>query len=182
MRYNVKDIGEAGLDLDLTLGSAWLREHCADLEGEVCGDGLRLIARLEPTGDDFLLRGTLRGAFSLSCVRCLEAVEVPIDVDVLASFVAGPEPSRGGARPAVEMDDAAEGEGDFVVFTGDVIDLSGELREELLLALPMNPAHDPPCLGLCPVCGGNRDRQPCACAEQARAAASPFSALARLKS
>ena len=40
------------------------------------------------------------------------------------------------------------------------------VREELLLALPDNPLCKVDCLGICPVCGNNRNSNPCTCADK----------------
>lgn len=41
------------------------------------------------------------------------------------------------------------------------IDLSPIVRDEMLLAFPINPLCSPHCLGLCPVCGENRNITVC---------------------
>ncbi len=70
---------------------------------------------------------------------------------------------------------------DVIPFEEGVIDLAGELREEILLALPQSPLCKEDCAGLCPVCGGNRNAAPCDCEEKARAANSKFGVLNKLK-
>lgn len=177
MRYKVKDIPDEGLDLDLPVTAKWLAAACGDAGAEVAPEGLSLTGRLEPSGDDFLLRGRLRGAVSMTCGRCLEPTRVPLDVPVIVSFVEKlPERAEGGH---VEVETA---DGDFVTFEDGVIDLEQELREEILLALPMTARCEPECAGICPTCGKNRAIEPCGCAERERAARSPFAALAKLKS
>ena len=47
------------------------------------------------------------------------------------------------------------------------IDLDRVVETETTLAIPMKPLCDPGCRGLCPVCGVNRNLNPCACAERA---------------
>jgi uncharacterized protein len=177
MRYKINDIGEAGLEVDLPLTARWLAEHCPELEGSLGSAGLQLTGRIERSGEDFLLRGTLRGSFSMNCVRCLEPTEVPIEVTLAVVFVERPEGERDDAA-APETDDEA----DTVSFADGVIDLAQEIREEIFLSVPMSPRCEPECLGICAHCGGNRDRNPCDCEERARAAESPFAALAKLRS
>ena len=43
------------------------------------------------------------------------------------------------------------------------IDLTPELREDILMTLPQNILCDSKCKGLCPVCGGNRNLKKCRC-------------------
>ncbi len=62
----------------------------------------------------------------------------------------------------------------------DELDISEDVRSEMLLALPMNLLCREDCAGLCPVCGVNRNKKKCRCHE--RATGSPvWSALDDLK-
>ena len=55
------------------------------------------------------------------------------------------------------------------------VDLTSELRETILLALPNNPLCAEDCPGLCPRCGKRRAEGPCGCADEAEPGA--FAAL-----
>ena len=46
------------------------------------------------------------------------------------------------------------------------LDVTEDLREDLLLLVPPNPICDEDCLGLCLKCGGNRNLKPCKCHEK----------------
>lgn len=46
----------------------------------------------------------------------------------------------------------------------DSIDLTGDIREDILLALPTYCVCSPSCSGLCPRCGTNLNKQRCSCA------------------
>jgi uncharacterized protein len=70
---------------------------------------------------------------------------------------------------------------DLLTFKDGVIDLGPELRDEILLELPVSVFCREDCLGLCPVCGGNRNLAPCDCALRQQQAQSKFAALAKLK-
>ena len=48
-----------------------------------------------------------------------------------------------------------------MTFKGGELDLSDEVRDELVLAVPFNPLCDEGCSGLCPLCGSNRNLVPC---------------------
>ena len=180
MRYKTNDIGEHGLAVDVPISPAWLAEKCSELGGEMGPDGLAFSGRLEVTGDDFLLRGKLQGSMKFTCVRCLEPMVMPIEADMAVVFVEGPDESKlPKGRDVVNL---AEGDdGDFALFQDGVIDISPELREELFLAVPYSPRCEPECLGICLVCGGNRDKVACDCEEREKLKASPFADLAKLK-
>jgi uncharacterized protein len=72
-------------------------------------------------------------------------------------------------------------DGDVRSFSGGQIDLSPELRDEILLAMPIGPLCRPDCAGICSVCGGNRNANPCECEAKQRIANSKLSALKDLK-
>jgi uncharacterized protein len=173
MLFKIKDIGDEGLDVDLPLTATWLGEQCPDLGARLGADGLTLRGVLERSGDDVLLRGDLRGTLDTSCSRCLEPARVAIDIPLTVTFV---------ERGAVGDDDVeADDDDDIVFFEGGEIDLGAELRDEILLAMPINPLCQEGCLGLCPVCGGNRNAVPCDCEERQRGATAKLSELGRIK-
>ncbi len=125
------------------------------LEGPVEGElVLRSIGRTVHLG------GQVRAVASLVCGACLARFEyqlvVPIDEEFRRTAEA-PAP----ARPEL----AAE---DFLIPAepGDVIDLTEVVRQSLILALPIAPRCREDCRGLCPQCGADLNRGPCACQER----------------
>ena len=59
------------------------------------------------------------------------------------------------------------------------IDLEPLVRDQVVLAFPVQPLCRENCAGLCQVCGGNRNEQPCACPVDA--GDSRFAVLKRLR-
>jgi uncharacterized protein len=173
MRFKIKDIGDDGLDVELPVTASWLGENCPDLDARLSADGLALRGVLEKSGDDVLLRGDLRGTLDTECARCLEPARIALDVPLTVTFV------EKGAEGDDEGD--SDDEDDVVFFEGGEIDLGLEMRDEILLAMPINPLCQDGCLGLCPVCGGNRNSVPCDCEERQRGVTSKLSALGRIK-
>jgi uncharacterized protein len=173
MRFKIKDIGDDGLDVELPVTPEWLGEQCPDLGARLGEDGLVMRGVLERSGDDILLRGDLRGALDTTCSRCLEGARMPIEIPLTVTFV---ERESVGAD-----DDEADDEDDIVFFEGGELDLGAELRDEILLAMPINPLCQEGCLGLCSVCGGNRNAVPCDCEDRQRAVTSKLSALGKIK-
>ena len=45
----------------------------------------------------------------------------------------------------------------------ECVDLTGDIREAMILALPSYPVCRPECRGLCPRCGVDLNREPCQC-------------------
>jgi uncharacterized protein len=169
MRFKINEIGDGGLTLDVPITSEWLATVCPDLDARPTAKGLKLRGRLAQSGDDYLLLGQLAGTLEATCGRCLEPARVVVEAPVSVTFVPADDDEDLG-------DDAA-----VVGFAGNEIDISDEVRDEILLAIPLKPLCRETCLGLCSVCGGNRNATPCDCEEQARQAASRFAALGDLK-
>jgi uncharacterized metal-binding protein YceD (DUF177 family) len=173
MRYKVKDIGEEGLAISLPITETWLADACPNLGVRPIGPGLKLLGRLEHTGaDNYLLRGDLRGQLGTACARCLEPASVDIDVPMIVSYV---------EKDEVPDEEDVENDDEIVVFTGGQIDVGNDVRDEIVLAMPIGPLCQPDCAGLCSVCGGNRNASPCTCEEDQRKANSKFGGLAKLK-
>jgi len=69
--------------------------------------------------------------------------------------------NTGEAEQQVEADDLG-----VAYYKDDQIDLGEVIREQLYLAMPMKPLCREDCLGLCPVCGSNKNRETCECRPQ----------------
>ena len=81
--------------------------------------------------------GTLDTAAGLVCSRCLKEFELPLHV---GQFVVHQE---------------LHGE--------DFVDLTPNIREDILLELPQRALCGPKCKGLCPTCGKNLNEGACQC-------------------
>jgi uncharacterized protein len=177
MQFKVKDIGEHGLEVDLPVTATWLAAQCPDLDARPAPGGLRFHGRLEPSGEDYLLRGQLEGKMMVACSRCLEPAELALDVPVSVVYV---EKER-GADDEAEEDESLEAP-DVLTFEDGLVDLGSEIRDEILLAIPVSVLCGPDCAGLCSICGGNRNQNPCDCAEREGARVSKLAGLAKFKS
>jgi len=172
MRFKINEIGDGGLPVKVSVTAEWLASACPDFEARPTADGLSFTGQLTPAGDDYLLRGQLAGALETPCARCLEPALVRIDAPITVTFVpAGTE----------EVDEDEDADPDFVTFKGGELDLSTELRDALVLAIPFNPLCAEDCRGLCPLCGGNRNLVPCTHAAPPPAKPGGLAALGKIK-
>lgn len=101
------------------------------------GADLDLDLRLESVMEGVLVSGEIRAPAVGQCVRCLDDLELPLQVDVQELVV---YPGR------------AEGEDEFEL-QGDLIDFEPILRDAVVPAMPFQPMCDPDCPGLCSECG-----------------------------
>jgi uncharacterized protein len=174
MRFKTNQIGDEGLVVDVPVTGVWLAAACPDLEARPAAPGgVALRGRLLKSGDDYLLRAQIRGELETPCARCLEPARVAVDAPLVVTFVPADRDSDGD----VGLGD----DPDVVTFAGSEIDVADEVRDEILLAIPVGPLCTPTCRGLCPVCGGNRNLVPCDCVERQRQGESKLAGLSRLK-
>ena len=118
-------------------------------------------AELKKDAQKVRLVGRLRATLEVDCGRCLEPFDIAVNAPFDLMFL--PETggsSNGGER---EVQDADVG---VSFYKDDTIDLGEVMREQFLLAMPMKPLCRPDCRGLCPVCGKNRNVEPCECREE----------------
>lgn len=109
------------------------------------GAPVRADVVLERIPEGILVHGTIAGRFGAECSRCLTPIERDFEVGVRELFEA--EPVDGETYP----------------LEGDELDLEPLVRDAVLLELPNQPRCRDGCAGLCPVCGADRNREPCGC-------------------
>ncbi|MFF0727187.1 YceD family protein [Streptomyces sp. NPDC004134] len=131
-----------------------------DLGNEVVGvpegDPVELELRLESVMEGVLVTGTARARATGECVRCLEplGLELRVDIQELYSYpetdARGRVARGGGSGADAEEADAEEG---TLYLEDDMFDLEPELRDAVVLTLPLQPVCREDCPGLCPDCG-----------------------------
>jgi uncharacterized protein len=95
------------------------------------------------------------------CCRCLETVHVDFCVDTRVIFLP-PTPTANGEQ-SLEGRPGVSDELDLYMHDGMILDLRPLVREQVVLAYPVQPLCRHDCAGLCQVCGGNRNLTPCTC-------------------
>jgi len=113
--------------------------------------------RVRRDGQDVVLQGQLTTQLEAECGRCLRPVELPIVTEFNEKFV------RTVSWAAEEQHELQAEDLNISVFDGEGIELDDLVREELLLAVPVNVLCREDCKGLCPSCGINRNLSDCQC-------------------
>lgn len=134
-----------------------------------------------PQSEGVLFRGRLTGKVALPCDRCSDdslvdinhsfAAFEPLPTEALPVQAAASKEARrrGGREDATPLEGFADDGVDEAIIRlaahgKDVeINPSALAWEEFSLALPVKPLCAETCKGLCPVCGKNRNTEPCAC-------------------
>ncbi len=147
-KEHIKD----GMPLELLVNMQRLREEGEWFEGELHPDALdveesellhlagplRYRVQVQVAGEEVLARGRVAQRMRCVCSRC--AAEFELEVE---------EPAFIASYPRVEA--------------LEFLDLTPELREAILLALPSYPTCNEECLGLCVRCGANLNKKACSC-------------------
>lgn len=111
---------------------------------------------VEKTGERISVRGDVDAIARLECVRCLKSFECPIQVR-LEAFA-----ERSGMASRHEQE-ALERDAYMQFHDGRRLDLRPQVREALLLEIPIAPHCRDDCAGLCPRCGADLNLGPHAC-------------------
>jgi uncharacterized protein len=103
------------------------------------------------------IQGRYTVEMTAQCDRCLGQAKFPLD----ASFDLFYRPmSDIAVEEEVEID---EGEAELGFYEDGGMELEDILREQVMLALPMQKVCSDVCKGICPVCGKNRNETVCDC-------------------
>lgn len=120
--------------------------------GPVEMDGQATVA-----GDGMRIRGRLKGTIRPFCARCLDPINTEVDADLDLLYQPASDLSSG---QEVEIHEA---DTELAFFTGAGVEVEEVAREQMLLAVPMQPLCKESCRGLCPRCGKNLNQGACAC-------------------
>ena len=114
---------------------------------------------VERNGDRISVRGKLEATAHMECVRCLKDFEWGVH----SPFETFAERAGTGLR----LDEEELERDDYMKFhDGRRLDLREEVREALLLEIPMAPRCREDCAGLCRRCGADLNEGPCSCSIQ----------------
>jgi uncharacterized protein len=118
---------------------------------------VELKLQIRKDGDKYRLFGQVVTTVRRECCRCLKPFDVPMEMDVDLRYL--PQVvNTGESEHEISEDDLA------TAFYRDYqIDLGDMAREQLQLASPMKPLCREDCLGLCHVCGADRNAVACGC-------------------
>lgn len=100
---------------------------------------------LESVVEGILVSGRVEGTVTLRCARCLTEFRRPFRVEIHELFT---------PRPDDEADE-------YPLDPEEGLDPDQMLRDTIGVELPFSPLCRPDCLGLCEICGGNRNLGEC---------------------
>lgn len=118
-----------------------LRTELADVPADVPIHG-ELV--LESVFEGVYVTGSVTGRFAMRCARCLRSFGRPFDVHLAEMFVREPGPQD-----------------DYALAPDLTLDPEPMVRDAVVLEMPFSPLCRPDCLGLCEICGGDRNLGEC---------------------
>ena len=118
-------------------------------------DDVKVAATLEKTGTQFFLSASIETSGNFVCDRCVTEFSIPFDPSYRMFYV------QEGAD-STQWDPA-----DFQVVPSGlhVIDIAEDVRQTILLSVPLKLLCRDDCRGLCPHCGKNLNHESCSCTD-----------------
>lgn len=108
------------------------------------------------SSSEIVLRGSAGVDVTFDCARCLKPyktrLEAGLDILCLFGASAAPAGTYGCREGVIEIPPNSR-----------YIDISDEVRSELMVHLPVKPLCDGDCKGLCPICGVDLNETTCSC-------------------
>lgn len=131
---------EVGAAMDLAI------DEVNQVLGDLKVDYVRGKLRLTRANKRILAKGQLETIIQAECVRCLTEFQLPLTLqfEELFAFSAAADPV-------------------YFVDEGGWLSLRQPVREQILLAMPIQTLCRPNCKGLCSQCGANLNDGPCNC-------------------
>lgn len=135
MKIKVAEIPNSGLELNESYWPGDLDLNRADIEFT---EPINLSCEVKKGINNIAINLKINATMYLNCSRCLEEFIMPLSKEVKLNFL---------------------------IEHQEVVDLTDNLREEIILEYPLKPLCRPDCRGLCLRCGQNLNQGKCNCPE-----------------
>jgi uncharacterized protein len=112
---------------------------------------------LEGLDEEIRVQGQYTVEMTAQCDRCLGSARFPLEARFDLFYRPAAEIAR---EEEIAID---EGEAEIGFYEGGGLELEDIVREQVLLALPMQRVCNETCKGICPLCGKNRNESDCNC-------------------
>ena len=155
MKINVSEIDESGIVFDVVKSPEWL-DNVYDKNNDFnlisFDSDLFFELFVEKIVNEINLSGNVKFVIKTECSRCL--VSVKEEKNIPLTLILSPSENEDSDE---QIDD------NFETYTGNSIDLSNYLKEQVALSLPFKVVCKEDCKGLCPSCGVNLNIDNCNC-------------------
>jgi uncharacterized protein len=147
MEINIHHIPETGLDIDSSIPAAAL--EIEDKNRIVSMTPVICELKANMSDKNLVVRGDLTVVLDCKCDRCLNDTEIQVHAEDICIVIEN---------------------------TPDIVDLTNDIREDIILAFPQLYLCDENCKGLCFNCGKNLNKEECEC-DLSQEESSPWDAL-----
>lgn len=134
MKINLKNIPADGLNIE---AKETMALQDVSIFGIRFNDPIDVTAFVSLTGKTLLVNGKIKTNVNMVCGRCLNEFDLQLINDNFA----------------IDLD----------VSGMDEVDITDNIREEVVILLPLKPLCKKDCKGLCPSCGQDLNKKKCSC-------------------
>lgn len=114
---------------------------------------------IEKCGTTLRIKGILHFGALHECARCLKGFSALYQHPIELFYRTGKlEDSLPGKEVELNSDDL-----NVITYQGSELDIWPDIREAMMLALPMKPLCSEDCMGICPACGKDLNSGKCKC-------------------
>jgi uncharacterized protein len=147
---------ERVIELTDSAGEMDIQSEDFSLEKDV-----KVTCTLYRSGELVRVEGRVSAIISMECARCLE----PAEMEVEGTFLLVVKRLPLGEVLSESESEAADDEEEFIFVEHTVtsIDITGFVRDAIILELPLRVLCRDDCKGLCVVCGHNLNEGDCGC-------------------
>lgn len=122
-----------------------------DLPEEFAGHNLAVKGKMMLLDDSVVVAGTGQASLGLICDRCLDNFDTSVRFNFEREY---------------QLDRKVKSEGNLYVDKNLNIDLTTELRDEIILSVPTQNICKEDCGGICLGCGVSLNQEPCKCSNK----------------
>jgi uncharacterized protein len=132
-------------------------ETLAGYDGVLFEQPIQILADIQKVNHQYFINVNVQTTAQMNCDRLLEMFEQPINDHFRLIYAVETYPT-----------DTNENTGEFRTLDTDAneIDISADIREALLLMIPMKSLCTEQCHGLCSQCGANLNKEGCTCSQE----------------
>ncbi len=116
--------------------------------------------RINREDKEVLVSGEIEADVELQCSRCLRDFKLMLNIPVDVVYNPVDE------LKSEEKYELKQDELDTGFYSGDELDISDLVKEQIILNIPMKPLCDELCKGICLRCGADLNTDECTCSEK----------------
>ncbi len=176
MYIKISEIPREGLDVVAVRGKSWIPRILDGMDPHPLR-ACRLVSaglNLSLEGRNVFASGSFTVEGEASCDRCTEGFTVTLEKEFDTILVPSDNGPAGATSVELHEDDLEIG-----FYDGAGVAVNDLFWEQVALALPVKLLCSEDCRGVCPICGGDRNRGECGCSEPR--ADGPFGILRAMK-